>query len=1068
VERRISTRDKHPFTAPPAQQSRSISEGTQINSAFMRSRFNLILVSVLSAPLLNTSFAEDPLPDISRLQSSPMLRHLKKNPITFEPKTHAEKTVSQFYVPKGFRVDLVLSEPDLHQPIAFTFDERGRIWVAEAYSYPTKRAAGEGEDKIVIFEDKDGDGKFETRKVFAEKLNLVSGLEVGYGGVWIGAAPELLFIADKNRDDVPDSAPQVLLDGFGYQDTHETLNSFLWGPDGWLYGLQGVFNLAHIGKPGAAPNERQELRAGVFRYHPVRHEFEIFAHGGSNPWGLDYDEHGQLFMTHCRSYWGRGGITHVIQGGQFWNQANANYAPYIIADPPKDFHELQNYLLASARHDHGAGGAGARGTDAIYGGHSHVGTMIYYGDNWPAEYRGQLFTHNLGGHQINREINKRLGSGYETVHAENDILFNTDPTYVAVALKYGPDGAVYFIDWSDPQHCHNPNIERWDRTNGRMYRMVWEQTYKPVKVDLVSSKSEDLAGMMVHSNAWFVRTGSRLLAERQNAEFGWLYPKPINGVRQVRRPDDAPTRDFKTWFAVAKILDESSASNALQRLRSLLTLHITDGPWFSEEALKDSDEHVRAWGVRLVVPLSSFEDSLVNLAKGDRSPLVRLALCSKMQHISDARAWWIGEALAQRSEDRDDRNIPKLLYQSIAQRMTNAANVKRALAIAKDTKIPQIADWIYWYASTMEGPGLNVALTRVGDLSGEDQRRLLSGVDHALATRANVAAPEVWPAISKTLYSNSDPRIVRLAERIAAAFGDRSRFLGLREALLNFAAPAEDRKHAFDVLTRAQDAESLPIFLRLLDDSRFRSSVVPQLSRYDSPEIPKRLVDRFQSFNAEERAAALNVLTARSANALALLAALDSSQIERGQLTAFHVRQLIQLNDPEVEKRASAIWGRFTKTSDEKKAQIERMEKTFNEAPLWAYSARAGREHYQKLCAQCHKLGEDGQQFGPELTGSARHGIRYFLENVIDPNAVVGSDFQMTNVDTKDGELVSGLLANETDTTLTIRTQTEKITLPRSKVAKRALSEKSIMPEGLLDGLQPREQLELLKYLTGK
>src|SRR3954469_18410675 len=280
------------------------------------------LVSLLSR-------GEDPLPDVARLQSSPMLRHLKKNRIAAAPSTPAEETVSQFYVPEGFRVDLVLSEPDLHQPIAFTFDERGRIWVAEAYSYPTKRPPGQGEDKIVIFEDKDGDGKFETRKVFAEGLNLVSGFEVGYGGVWIGAAPELLFIPDKNHDDIPDSPPQTLLNGFGFQDTHECLNSFLWGPDGWLYGIQGVFNLAHIGKPGASDSERTELRAGIWRYHPIRQKFEVFAEGGSNQWGLDYDERGQIFMTHCRSYWGRGGTTHVIQGGRFWNQANANYPSFI-------------------------------------------------------------------------------------------------------------------------------------------------------------------------------------------------------------------------------------------------------------------------------------------------------------------------------------------------------------------------------------------------------------------------------------------------------------------------------------------------------------------------------------------------------------------------------------------------------------------------------------------------------------------------------------------------------------------------------------------------------------------
>src|SRR5262245_11458571 len=474
----------------------------------------LAVVILLACGPVSEVIAEPPLPQIERLKTSPVLQHLKPNPMPQPPRTAAEQTLAQMYLPEGFRAELVVAEPDLHQPIAFAFDERGRIWVAEAYSYPTKRPAGQGLDKIVIFEDRDGDGKFETRKVFAEGLNLVSALEIGYGGVWVGAAPELLFIPDRNYDDVPDGPPQVLLDGFGYQDTHECLNSFLWGPDGWLYGNQGVFNTARIGKPGSPDSERVELRAGVWRYHPVRHEFEVFAYGGSNQWGLDYDEHGQFFMTHCRSYWGRGGTTHVLQGGHFWNQANANYAPFIVANPPTDFPAFRNYLLASARYDHGAGGAGAPGSDAVYGGHSHVGTMMYLGVNWPDGIRGHLFTANLVGHQINQQVNRRWGSGFDTVHAGRDQFFCGDPKYVAVDLQYGPDGAVYIIDWYDRQHCHNPNAELWDRGNGRIYRLEWQATYKPIKVDLASLPDEKLIEFHGHRNEWFVRTARRLLQER--------------------------------------------------------------------------------------------------------------------------------------------------------------------------------------------------------------------------------------------------------------------------------------------------------------------------------------------------------------------------------------------------------------------------------------------------------------------------------------------------------------------------------------------------------------------------
>ncbi|MFM7751032.1 MAG: PVC-type heme-binding CxxCH protein, partial [Opitutaceae bacterium] len=335
--------------------------------------------------------------DLTRLHASPVLWHLRDNPAkpTAVANPAAQKLVAGLKIVQGFQAELIAAEPDIRQPVAFAFDDRGRIWVAEAYGYPNRQPEGKGRDRIIVLEDRDGDGTFETRKVFAENLNLVSGLEVGFGGVWVGAAPNLLFIPDRDGDDRADGPPEVLLDGWGFQDTHETLNSFTWGVDGWLYGCHGVFTFSNVGKPGAPAAERQKIRAGVWRYHPVRREFEVFAHGTSNPWGLDFNAEGHLFMTHCRSFWGGGGTTYVIRNAHYWNQANNDYAPWISNRGPDFAPGLRNYLLASARYDSGEGGAGAPGTSAVYGGHSHVGTMIYLGDNWPANYRDHLFTHNL-------------------------------------------------------------------------------------------------------------------------------------------------------------------------------------------------------------------------------------------------------------------------------------------------------------------------------------------------------------------------------------------------------------------------------------------------------------------------------------------------------------------------------------------------------------------------------------------------------------------------------------------------------------------------------------------------
>ena len=509
-----------------------------------------------------------------RQKESPVLWHLQPNPAkpTAVANKDAQAVISTMMLTHGFQAELIAAEPEVKQPVAFAFDDRGRIWVAEAYSYPNKQPEGQGKDRIVIFEDVDGDGTFKKRKVFIEGLNLVSGLEVGFGGVWVGAAPQLLFIPDRNHDDIPDGPPEVMLDGWGYQDTHETLNSFTWGPDGWLYGNQGVFTKSLIGKPGAPDDQRIPMHSGVWRYHPVRHEFEIFAHGGSNQWGLDYNEAGQLFMTHCRSFWGGGGTTHVIRNGHFWNQSNSNYAPYISNTAPDFAPDLKNFLPASAKYDSGEGGAGKPGTTAIYGGHSHVGTMIYLGDNWPEIYRDHLFTNNLFGHQMNQQENVRQGSGYETMHAGADLMFTPDPRYMAVDLQTGPDGAVYMIDWCDLQHCHNPDPEKWDRTNGRIYRVSWQKTYHPVKVDLSVMSDLELAKLQLHHNDWYCRASRQLLQERAAA--GKVDPQAIAWLNDLTTTQDASRVLRALWtLHVIGALDEAHPDRGAaqrERLRALM------------------------------------------------------------------------------------------------------------------------------------------------------------------------------------------------------------------------------------------------------------------------------------------------------------------------------------------------------------------------------------------------------------------------------------------------------------------------------------------------------------------
>ena len=972
---------------------------------------------------------------------SPVLWHLRDNPAkpTAVKNEAAQKTVAGMKLTPGFQAELIAAEPDVTQPIAFCWDERGRMWVLEGHSYPNKQPQGQGKDRVVIFEDADGDGSFETRKVFAEGINLASGIEVGFGGVYVGAAPELLFYPDKNCDDQPDGPPEVLLDGWGHQDTHETLNSFLWGPDGWLYGCHGVFTHSEVGKPGMPKDRRKMIRAGVWRFHPVRKEFEVFAHGGSNQWGLDYNEYGHLFMTHCRSFWGGGGTTYVIRNGHYWNQANNGYAPFISNEGPEFAPHLRNYLPAAALYDSGEGGAGKPGTTAVFGGHSHVGTMIYQGANWPAQYRGRLFTNNLHGHQINQQILVRSGSGYEAMHAGADLMWTPDPRYMAVDLQSGPDGAVYIIDWYDQQHCHTPIEEKWDRTNGRIYRVSWAATYKPLKVDLGKLSDLELAKLQTHEDDWYRRQARRLLMERA---------------------------------AVGKVAGEAAAEMRKQAahadpeivLRALWALHQCG--CMNDDLLDAAAAHpldaVRGWAVRLGTEPSEVKVSGLMAAR-DPSPAVRLAIASAMPVLPDLRRWDMTEDLAKHGEDQADRFLPKMIWFGLA--TVAPSDWPRALRLAATTPLTELADSIHRQAA-QSPKGRDALVAAMAKLPPEKAGRVARIAAFALREASNLTPPAGIKAAVAAIGNTRDPGVVAAMDELAAVFGDKDVLSRNRALLADAATPMDIRKRAFVLLKRTGDAESLPVFATLLDTKEFRSQVIPLLGRSNDPAVAAALIERFGKFSAADKAAALAALTSRAPLALALVKAMADGRFDKKQLTALHLRQMNNLGSAELTAALEKTWGKFNPTNESAKATIARYKKLYSEAPLWAYDAGKGREVFNKVCAACHAHGGGEAKIGPDLGGTWRNGVDYFLENIADPNAVIGDAFQLTLVTQKDGSVVAGAVEKETAEAVTLRTLTEAVTVQTADIARRDKLPQSLMPPGLLEALPEREVIELLKFLT--
>ena len=479
-----------------------------------------------------------------------------------------------------------------------------------------------------------------------------------------------------------------------------------------------------------------------------------------------------------------------MQGGHYWNQINGRYAPFVSANAIAGLPHMQNYLLASARYGHGEGGAGRRGSREVYGGHSHVGTMIYLGDNWPDEYRNHLFSHNLHGHQLNQQVNVRDAGGFNTVHAGQDVMFCADQQYIGVDLKYGPDGAVYISDWYDPRHCHNPNVELWDRGNGRMYRMKFDQTYQPVQVDYSSASEDELVAAQLHKNDWHVRAARLVLAVR--AANDELSDSVTNKLREMATAHPEETR----------------------RLRALWALHVTNRLDLAlvEKLLDDPSEHIRAWSVQLALESldhNQFGDRLVQLAKEDESLLVRRYLASAVQKLPDAYGWKIAETLSSQSENTSDRDLPNLLWFSIAQLMER--DLERGLAIAGTTRIPELQDYVLWYAAKSSDFGREHLLNLMQDGTDQQQGWLLSLMGLGLRGMRGIDEPAGWEGVAAKLYESPNQSIRQSAESVGAAFGDQQLYLRMRDVLKREASSLPEKRHAISILAADNSQDNLPI-----------------------------------------------------------------------------------------------------------------------------------------------------------------------------------------------------------------------------------------------------------------
>lgn len=960
-------------------------------------------------------------------------------------------------LPAGFRAEVFAGEPDVRQPVAFAIDDRGRLWVAEAYAYPERQPEGKGKDRVLVLEDTDGDHRFDRRTVFVSDLNLVSGIEVGFGGLWVGAAPYLMFIpiADGERPR-PAGPPRILLDGWGYEDTHETLNSFTWGPDGWLYGAHGVFTHSVVGAPGTPASERTRLNAGIWRFHPTMHRFEVFAEGLSNPWGLDFNDRGQAVAVACviPHLW------HVVQGGHYQRQAGQHFNPNLYDD-----------LATIGDHLHYVGGspwAGNGQSGAVGGGHAHAGLMVYLGDSFPAEYRGQVFMNNIHGARINVDVLEPEGSGYTGRHGTDFIDFN-DPWSQVINLQYDQDGSVYLIDWYDQEQCHINDPEIPDRGNGRVFKVVYGDT-RTTRVNMQAASDDDLVQALLRRNEWHARHARRVLQERAAA--GTLHAGTVPRLRALLRPGDgASSAAPGVSPAPAEGRPMLDPSGTPAQLRLMWALHVTAGLTEAETLalLRRGDEHVRAWAIQLAAEEGTVPESvaavLADLAAHDESRVVQLYLASAAQRLDTPARWAIVAGMHGRPT-AGDHNLPMMIW--YATEPLVAADPERAIALAETSVAPRALEFTARrVAATGDADAIDLLVAALRRGSDDRALAVLVGMNAALAGQRNVRLPAGWEGVEQRLATSSNGRIRSESQALALTFGSPAAIDAARKTLADAAMPSDTRLRALQALVNVRDGRLAPILLDAVGDRRLRPAAIRALAAYADPATPARLIGVYPTLSAEERRDALLTLAARPAFAAPLVDALVAGRIPTRDVTAEIARQIRLLDRPELTTAFESVWGVARGGRAETTAAIARYTALVDSADLPRPRPSRGREVFRDVCAACHTLFGTGGAIGPDITGSNRADIGYLLHNIVDPNAEIPNAYRTTTVELHDGRVVAGIADLQNPATVTVQTPGERVTVARADIESIQQSDVSMMPEGLLHQLNDDDVRSLVAYLRG-
>jgi len=941
-----------------------------------------------------------------------------------------QDAVKRMQVADGFEVRLVACEPQVRQPLSISFDERGRIWVLQYLQYPNPAGlkavkvdeylrtvydrvpepppkGPKGADRITILEDTDGDGYFETAKDFVTGLNIASGMCLGHGGVFVAQPPYLLFYPDRNGDDVPDGDPEVLLSGFGMDDTHSVANSLQWGPDGWLYGAAGSTSTSKI--------NGIEFQQGIWRYHPLTKQFELFSEGGGNTWGLDFDRHGNVIAG---TNYGGVAMLHQVQGA-YYVKGFTKHGPL---HNPNCYGYFEHVPYAGFK-----------------GGHVTCGGTIYQGGAFPASFNDQYIACNVLSNDLYWHVVEPLGSSF-TNRFGGSLLVSNDKWFRPIDTLIGPDGALYVADWYDARANHVDPRDNWDRSNGRLYRIASKTAPPMARPYLSKLTTYDLTDILHHPNVWWRAEARRILAERRDP----------SAVVLLKR-------------------DLARAASA----EPLWALYVSGGfdEALARELLHHPCEDIRSWTIRLqgdtrkVGP--GFRDALVALAKNEPSARVRNQMACTAKRLPAADGLPIVRELLARDEDVDDPQIPMLLWWAIEDKAVSDRDLVLDLPLDSLLSRKFIVERLG--RRFMVAGDYAAAATLLGRASTrETQETLLEGFIKGLQGRRLEAPPAPLEKPLALLYGERPDHLPTLSLGIRLGWdGAYAHALGMIDTGPGKRTDA-DVTAVLNLLGEVGRPDCIGIVARYLHapNPAVQTAALGALQAFHDPAIPRAIVQNWQALQGPRRQRAVSLLTSRQESSKDLLQAVDAGTVKAADLAVPDLQRIAAFDQPELTALLQKHWGKVgAATPGEKRAQIASIRNILNNGK--GDRAR-GKAIFTKTCAVCHTLWNEGNTIGPELTAADRKNLDLLAMNIVDPSAMIRPEYAAHQILTGDGQVLSGLLVEQSASAVTLLDANNvRTVLARDRIQALKPSALSLMPEKLLDPLSDPEIRDFFAYLQG-